>query len=333
MARFINSPSQVVYNRIKITICDPFNGYIEGRDMYNQPIRLAYSFYYSPYIQVPKIDEDWIVKKIDNNWTLYARFEDKNQQVPISQLSPGDVRIESKNILYVNADQEIVMDFNKAASSLSSLNENTLPGSALFGSGTLDQFSAGTLITTNKFITPLKTSLSTVSVSDGQEERVLISEDNIVWNFRYRANSSSTYKWDFIGGPEYMSFVYGGTAISTSSPNWGNANGSPMLTIPYTGEYIISGGAEAYSSSNNVSYVLGLQLVRGLSTTVPAELPGYVAKDNQDFTVSTSFKLADGVTFSLQKGDILREVYQVSSSTVTFDKRWMKLQPIRVQAT
>ena len=64
MTEFINSPSQVIYNRIKITICDPLNGYIEGIDMYGQSIRLAYSFYYSPYIQIPRIDEYWIVKKL-----------------------------------------------------------------------------------------------------------------------------------------------------------------------------------------------------------------------------------------------------------------------------
>lgn len=319
-----------VYKRITITIADALNNYVEGRDLNNQPIKIGLGFFYNPFFQMPNVGEDWVVKKIDNNWTLYGKYENEDQLKPVTELQPGDARIESSNNLFLNANQEIIIDFNKAVPSLNQLGTATLPGSALFGSGTLNQFSAGTLITTDKFITPLKTSLSTANVSDGQEERVLISQDNIVWSFRYRSASSSTYKWDFIGGPEYMSFVSGTVAAGgTAGTAWVNTAGSPALTIPYTGEYIISGGAEAASSTNNTQYYLGLSR----NGTVLATLSGLILKSNHKFTVSTSYKLSSDSTFYLNKNDVLREVYSSDGNTVNFDTRWMKITPIRVQAT
>lgn len=325
MGQFINTPDKVVYNRIKITICDPTNGYIEGIDMYNQSIRLAYSFYYSPYIQIPRIDEYWIVKKIDNNWTLYARFETEDQINLVTDLLPGDVRVESKNILYIDADEEILMDFNKAAPSLKNLNENTLPGTALFGSGTLNQFSAGTLITTNKFITPLKTSLSTANVADGQEERYQNDlADGIVWNFRYDANVATTYKWHFIGGPPHLHFITEGTA--TTGTAWFNYGGSPSITIPYTGEYVLSGGAECIASANNMGFNLGLSI----NGSVPVStLSAYASVKDTPISVNTTYYVI------FNAGDVLTEVYRKDplhnpAGTATFLNRWMSVTPIRV---
>lgn len=325
MPPFKKSPSQVVYSRIRITICDPINGYIEGRDAYNQPIRLAYSFYYSPYVQVPRIGEDWVVKKIDNNWTLYARFDSEDQTTPVTKLFPGDVRIESKNILRIDADEEILMNFNKAKESLAELNENTLPGSALYGSGTLNQFSAGTLITTDKFITPLRTSLSTANVADGQEERYQNdSADGIVWNFRYDADAATTYKWHFIGGPPHIHFITASTA--TTGTAWFNYGGSPSITIPYTGEYVLSGGAECIASANNMGFNLGLSI----NGSVPVStLSAYAAKDNTPISVNTTYYVI------FNAGDVLTEVYRKDplnnpAGTATFLNRWMSVTPIRV---
>lgn len=319
MGQYNLSPSKVIYNRIKITLCDPRNGYIEGRDMYNQPIRLAYSFYYSPYIQVPKINEEWIVKKVDNNWTLYARFEDENQTVKVSDLFPGDVRVESKNILHINADQEIVINFNKAIPSLHSLNQNTLPGSALFGSGTLNQFSAGTLITTNKFITPLKTSLSTANISDGQEERYLYSSnDGTIWSFRYNSSSSSPYKWQFIGGPTYLKFVPG--TVSVSGTAWGTAS-DLLFTIPYTGEYSFSGGALLKSNGNNGVYYIGLSV----NGTVLDSIQGFADIAHRPYQTSGILK----ATFN--KGDqVMSTERSDGSNTMSFYNRWTEIKPFRV---
>lgn len=314
-----------VYKRITITIADAFNNYVEGRDLNNQPIKIGLGFFYNPFFQMPNVGEDWVVKKIDNNWTLYGKYENEDQLKPVTELQPGDARIESSNNLFLNANEEIIIDFNKAVPSLNQLGTATLPGSALFGSGTLNQFSAGTLITTNKFITPLRTSLSTANVADGQEERYQNdSADGIVWNFRYDADDATTYKWHFIGGPPHLHFVSEGTA--TTGTAWFDYGGSPSITIPYTGEYVLSGGAECIASANNMGFNLGLSI----NGSVPAStLSAFASVKDTPVSVNTTYYVV------FNAGDVLTEVYRKDpnnnpSGTATFFNRWMSVTPIRV---
>ena len=116
--------------------------------------------------------------------------------------------------------------------------------------------------------------------------------------------------------------------MATVGTNWVNTSGTPVLVAPYSGEYIIAGGAETSSPTNNTTYDLGLSL----NGTVVATLSGMISKANHAFTISTSYKLADGVTLSLSKGDILREIYRTDGNSADFGKRWMKITPIRVNA-
>lgn len=326
MPPFRNSPSQVIYSRIRITICDPINGYIEGRDVYNQPVRLAYSFYYSPYVQVPRVGEDWIVKKIDNNWTLYARFDSEDQTTPVTKLFPGDVRIESKNILRISADEEILIDFNKAKESLAELNENTLPGSALYGSGTLNQFSAGTLITTDKFITPLRTSLSTANVADGQQEHLLADDSHgIIWSFRYRSNSASSYKWESIGASTHTNFSTASFVLSSPSSTAWYGNGTPEhIYIPYTGEYLISTGVQVLSSSPNSPYKFGVT-TGGTAGSPVVQFTGFCNTSNDSTTTTSSY------FGTFNAGSYINQVYQSPAGhNLTISQRWFSVQPIRV---
>jgi len=320
------------YKKIRITQCDPVSGYIEGRDSANQQIQVTFAFFQPSYVQVPKIGEHWLVTKLDNNWVTHSRFEEDSETLPVGDLIGGDVRVNAPSRLFLNPEQELICDFNKAKNSFAELGTATFPGSALYGSATLDQINAGTVNISSRLITPLKTYLPTRNVVNGQEEKVLISQDDIVWGFRYRTSSNSSYKWDFVGGPEYMSFstatVSGsvvGVWYNTQSPS------IPALTIPYTGEYIISGGAEVTSTHNNASFSLGLSLNGG---TPGYTLSGYVHDANTSLTVATSYKLTSDI-ITLQKNDILREGFKINalaSGSLSLKFMWMKIIPIRVQA-
>lgn len=85
---------------------------------------------------------------------------------------------------------------------------------------------------------PLVTSLPSNAI-DGQEVRYLADNTNgIIWNFRYRAGSGSTYKWEFIGGPplsQYDSTQYSTTSTSLVRP------GSSEITTPLSGDYLLDG--------------------------------------------------------------------------------------------
>lgn len=350
-----------VYKRITITLSDPKQGYIEGRDSGNQPVKLSFSFYYSPYIQVPKVGEDWVVKKIDNNWVLYSRYEDASQIVSITNLRPGDVRIESKNTLYINADQEIMMDFNQAAPSLRRLGANTLPGSALYGSGTLDQIQAGTGIfgtasigtasigsafigtatigtasigtsttntvyITNKLTRPIGTALPTSGVVDGQEEHLLADNAHgIIWSFRYRSSSASSYKWESVGASTHINFSTASYSLTSPGSTTWYGNGTPeQIYIPYTGEYLICTGVQVLSASNNSPYRFGVT-TSGTAGTPVIYFTGYCYSSNDSTTTSSNYF----GTFTA--GSYINQVYQSPlGHNLTISQRWFAVQPIRV---
>ena len=147
MANIANYRSQALlysYKKVRITTADPVSGYIEGRDTSDQPFQITFTFFHSPFVQVPKVGEDWLITRLDNNWILHSRFEDGNEIHPAKELKGGDVRIAAPAHLLIDA-QEIIMDFNKAAPSLAQLGTATIPGSAIFGTVSLDQISAGTI--------------------------------------------------------------------------------------------------------------------------------------------------------------------------------------------
>jgi hypothetical protein len=338
IGNFYSATNLNIYKRIKITLCDPKSGIVEGRDIANQPVKLAYSFYHNPYLQVPALGEDWIVKKIDNNWTLYGRFE-KTPMTAVEDLDPGDVRVESVNKLFINAKQEIIMDFNKAASSLSHLGTATIPGTAIYGNIGVGTSTMGTAFI-GTVVTPWGTALPGTAV-DGQEEKIIFTDPtgrNVGWTFKYNQTAPTQHKWQFIGGAPYINFVSG--SASTTGTSWFNTNtntsgtspfnygGSPSLTIQYDGEYALSGGGECVASSNNMGFDFGLSI----NGTIPSStLTTFAAPKDTSVSVNTTYRI------DLEAGDVLTEVYRKNPTnnpggTATFLNCWMQIIPLRVQA-
>jgi hypothetical protein len=88
------------------------------------------------------------------------------------------------------------------------------------------------------FRTPIHTSLPASPV-DGQEIRYLADAANgVIWTLRYRAGSSSAYKWEFVGGsPLIASLAAGSPAFSSTS--WAYVGSAPSIAIPLAGDYLI----------------------------------------------------------------------------------------------
>ena len=291
------------YKKILITSSDPVAGYVEGRDSANQPIQVTFNFFFSPYLQVPQIGEYWLVTRLDNNWVLHSRFEKDDETTPTSDLVGGDIRINASSRVIVDSVEGLICD-----------------GKASFGTATINDINI-----VNKITTPLVTALPTEDVLDGQEERYQNNSANgIVWNFRYDDDVETTYKWHFIGGPPHISFITASTA--TTGTAWFNYGGSPSLTIPYTGEYVLSGGAECIASANNMGFNLGLS-INGSEPT--PTLTAYASAQNTAISVNTTYYVI------LNAGDVLTEVYRKDplynpGGTATFLNRWMSVTPIRV---
>jgi hypothetical protein len=95
---------------------------------------------------------------------------------------------------------------------------------------------------------PLVTSLPSAPI-DGQEIRYVADATNgVIWNLRYRAASSSTYKWEFIGGGSLMDYQSGVLSFTDNTFGGAVAN-TPSVTVNIPGVYLIQFGAYMYGTT------------------------------------------------------------------------------------
>lgn len=74
------------------------------------------------------------------------------------------------------------------------------------------------------------------SPADGQEVYFLADATyGVVWHLRYRAGSSSAYKWEFVGGPPIFTPTFGG-ANNTSGAIYQDVGVN--LALPLAGDYL-----------------------------------------------------------------------------------------------
>lgn len=86
------------------------------------------------------------------------------------------------------------------------------------------------------------------SPNDGDEVYYLADATaGIVWHLRYRATSSSAYKWEYVGGPPLSQLI--STFETHTSTSYANlATLGPQITIPLAGDYMLALGAYARTS-------------------------------------------------------------------------------------
>lgn len=157
------------YKRIRITEVDTKLGYIEGIDTSKQNIKISFKWFYHPFLAIPELGEDWLVFKIDNSWVLHSRYESGSEEIALSELEPGDRRVEAPDgNLYLNAKKIIFRD------------------GALTGQ-----------ISGSAFILPLSLNVGTATTSDtdvlnlGKEGDVF---SKIIFNYRNNENNIEM-KW------------------------------------------------------------------------------------------------------------------------------------------
>lgn len=84
--------------------------------------------------------------------------------------------------------------------------------------------------------------------------------NGIVWHLRYRSASSSSYKWEFVGGPALSAEVTG-EQTSTSTSYTDLATAGPSITLPLAGDYLVTIAARMINTVANqsalMSYAIG----------------------------------------------------------------------------
>lgn len=164
---------------------------------------------------------------------------------------------------------------------------------------------------------------------DGQEYILVdsLTAPTFHWRFRYLAAKASN-KWIFIGGTPITAYV--DAVDSTASTAYvALANPGPSITVPVAGDYTVEVGSAHQGSSNNAeqrrvhSYDVGGTAALDVDAAVSANSSGN----------PSMFSVVKARRKSIAAGAAIVSKYKIaglSTSSVTFQERWMRVTPIAV---
>jgi hypothetical protein len=147
-----------------------------------------------------------------------------------------------------------------------------------------------------------------------------------VWHLRYRAASSSAYKWEFVGGGDLIAGV--ATSESTTSATYTDlATVGPVITLPLAGDYKIATTATVVNSSAGSGGAVSFS-VSGAAANTATD-----ADSIRITTVSVTVLQASSVSVSktgLTAAAVTMRYRLTVSGTATFTSRVLTAVPIRV---
>lgn len=173
----------------------------------------------------------------------------------------------------------------------------------------------------------LVTSLPSSPVDGQVIDYVADSTNGVVWRFRYRSASSSAYKWEFVGGAPLDSYV--ATQQSTSAVGATVGLGGPSVTVPFAGDYIVTGGA--LIAENTAGNLAGF-IFKGTGDSDVVWSSTYVY--NTLALANTFGSSASGIQHKNNQtaGQVIEMRYAVSNASTVgyFSNRFMTVVPVRV---
>lgn len=111
-------------------------------------------------------------------------------------------------------------------------------------------------------VPPLVSTLPT-SPTDGQEVYYQASGDmatnGIVWHLRYRSASSSSYKWEYIGGGPLWAQSLGEVSSALTATTWSDVGTAISVTAPLEGDYFVTGTSSISHNGAATNTQLGIK--------------------------------------------------------------------------
>lgn len=166
------------------------------------------------------------------------------------------------------------------------------------------------------------------SPNDQDEYAYLADATNgIVWRFKYNSGSSSTYKWEFIGGSKLSAAV--ATIESTTSTSFADiATAGPSVVVPRAGEYYIVEHVQASNSAAGNRLQISVKLGSATAATAEQALAlSSKASSGNDDDVCLHRELRPR---ALAAGDTVKLQYSVNGGTGSFGLREILVWPARV---
>jgi hypothetical protein len=157
---------------------------------------------------------------------------------------------------------------------------------------------------------------------DGQEAVLVDSLTNpsYQWRFRYNSNSTSAYKWEFIGGSQA---AIGYTAGDPVASGWNAVSNPPAFGFPRNGEYLFSNSA-LFTLSSGSGGLVGLSIAL-VGSLVPIQVHGIVSSANNYLTLAGA-----PVMYTCTSAQYVQHMYYAAVTGITVQQRTMVIQPKRV---
>lgn len=163
--------------------------------------------------------------------------------------------------------------------------------------------------------------------TDGQEAILVDSVTNpsYQWRFRYNENSTSAYKWEFIGGAPIL--ANNNVNATTTSAAFTEPDGNSRVTVPRAGDYIATAtGRIQTSATANTLVQVGIGLTTSLGSAIIAE-----ARIN--LAAASSIGYAGTNRFnSLNAGDVIAQAIRNGSADgqlIGYGYRSLSVLPVR----
>jgi hypothetical protein len=173
----------------------------------------------------------------------------------------------------------------------------------------------------------LVTSLPSSPIDGQIIDYVADSANGVVWRFRYRSASASAYKWEFIGGGQLDSYVT--AQQSTSAVGATVGLGGPAVTVPFAGDYLVTGGA--ICATNGAGNLVGF-IFKGTGDSDVAWSSTYIYNTVALSNVYGSSASGIQKKINQSAGQSIEMRYAISNAGAIayFNNRFMTVTPIRV---
>lgn len=151
-----------------------------------------------------------------------------------------------------------------------------------------------------------------------------MATDGIVWQFKYNSSSASTYKWEFVGGPQWSSNITTAEAPSGTG-SWLNlTTDGPKLVAPLAGDYYVRVECQSVTTAAAITTA---NFGPAAGDTSPTTWANSTSPAQSSFYMSmTAFGRLNAVSAATD----LKCRYQSTATALNFQYRCIDVTPIRV---
>lgn len=163
-----------------------------------------------------------------------------------------------------------------------------------------------------------------IPLRDGHTINFLASPaSGVIWRLRYRAGSTSAYKWELVGGPPLWSET-GGASTTSTVPD---LNGGPSVTIPLAGDYDAGWGSRMYHINGAGS---NATLALCSNGAVVGVIDSYQGTAGQVTTLHAVQQWRPKRIFSVAAGAVFDVRMYIANGQMSTDYRGLSVLPVRV---